>query len=328
MRILITGGTGFLGQHLARALQARGHQIAILGRNFNDVQPLLAAGTIPITPIVADLRDVDAVRQACKARDVVYHVGALSAAWGKREDFFAINVGGTEAVLAGCCEHGVKRLLYVSSPSVVFNGKDQLDATEAVTYPRRFASIYSLTKKLGEDRIHAAPAFLETVILRPKAIFGPGDRSLLPQLIAAARRKRLPQIGAGNNLVDLTYVENVAHALVLALEAPDAVGKTYTITNGEHINLWTVIRQVLQRLDLSTDLRQISLPMALAAAATMELQATLTGQEPLLTRYSAAILGRTQTYDISAAQRDLGYVPRISVAQGIEHTLASLQTTI
>jgi nucleoside-diphosphate-sugar epimerase len=322
MHILITGGTGFLGQHLAKALLIQGHQISLLGRNFRDVQPLLAAGA---TPIMADLRNTDAVRQACKHCDVVYHVGALSAAWGRRNDFFAINVGGTEAVVAGCCEHGVKRLLYVSSPSVVFDGKDQLNATEAVMYPRRFASIYSLTKKLGEDHIHAAPSSLETVILRPKAIFGPGDRSLLPQLIAAARRKRLPQIGAGTNLVDLTYVENVAHALVLALDSPDAVGQTYTITNGEHVNLWAVILLVLQRLDLPTNLRQISLPLALAAAAAMEARAALTGQEPLLTRYSAAILGRTQTYDISAAQRDLGYVPLVSVAQGIEHTLKNLQ---
>jgi len=319
MRILITGGTGFLGQYLARALLTKGHQVALMGRNFSTVQDLLAAGA---TPVGADLRDADTVRQACKSRDVVYHAGALSASWGRRRDFFAINVGGTEAVLAGCQEHGVKRLIYVSSPSVVFDGKDQLNVSEAVAYPHHFASVYSLTKKLGEDRVHAAS--LETVILRPKAIFGPGDRSLLPQLIAAARRGRLPQIGAGDNLVDLTYVENVAHALVLALDAEAAVGKTYTITNGEHVNLWMVIRRVLQQLGLSTDLRQLSLPTALLAAATMEASAAVTRQEPLLTRYSAAILGCTQTYDISAARRDLGYAPLLSVEQGIERTLEAL----
>ncbi len=321
MRILITGGTGFLGQHLARALIAQRHQVLIMGRNFSAAQDLLAAGA---TAIGADLRDGNTVRQACKACDVVYHAGALSAAWGRRRDFFAINVGGTEAILAGCREYGVKRLIYVSSPSVVFDGKDQLDATEAVAYPRRFASVYSLTKKLGEDRVHAAPASLETVILRPKAIFGPGDRSLLPQLIAAARRERLPQIGTGDNLVDLTYVENVVHALVLALDAKAAVGKTYTITNGEHINLWAVIREVLQRLELPTDLRSLSLPAARLAAGIMEASATITRQEPLLTRYAVAILGCTQTYDISAAQNDLGYVPLISVAQGIERTVEKL----
>jgi nucleoside-diphosphate-sugar epimerase len=322
MRILITGGTGFLGRHLARTLQAGGHDISLLGRDFRSVKPLLAAGT---RAVEADLRDASAVRQACVRCEVVYHAGALSAAWGRRADFFAINVGGTEAVVAGCLEAGVKRLIYVSSPSVVFDGRDQCEATEEVAYPRHFASVYSLTKKLGEDRVRAASSSLETVILRPKAIFGPGDRSLLPQLIAAARSRRLPQIGSGNNLVDLTYVENVVDALVLTLMTNKAIGNIYTITNGEHANLWATIREVLLRLALPTNLRRVSLQVALAAAAMMEVRASLTGQEPLLTRYSAAILGRTQTYDISAARRDLGYVPRVSLAEGIERTLESLR---
>ncbi len=324
MRILITGGTGFLGQHLARTLQTSGHDISILGRDFSEVKALIAAGA---RPVAVDLRDAPAVHKACIQYDAVYHVGALSAAWGRREDFFAVNVNGTEAVVAGCVEHGVKRLIYVSSPSVVFDGRDQYEVTEAVAYPSRFASVYSLTKKLGEDRVRSVSARLETVIVRPKAIFGPGDRSLLPQLVAAARRRRLPQVGTGHNLVDLTYVENVADALELALDVSAAAGKTYTITNGEHANLWATIRQVLRRLDLPTNLRRVSLPTALAVAAIMEARASLTGQEPLLTRYSAAILGRTQTYDISAARRDLGYTPRISLAEGIERTLEGLQVT-
>jgi nucleoside-diphosphate-sugar epimerase len=294
----------------------------MMGRDFSQVPPSLAKNVIPV---VCDLRDKDAVKQACHDMEAIYHVGALSAAWGKRTDFFAINVEGTRAVMEGCREHQVKRLIYVSSPSVVFTGADQQNATEALPYPRRFVSVYSLTKKLGEDLVNAAGEGLETVIVRPKAIFGPGDRTLLPQLIAAARRRRLPQIGNGLNLVDLTYVENVAEALLLALHAHTAIGKTYTITNDEHIVLWEVIRKVLQELRLSTQLRQIPLSVALAAAATMEARAALTGTEPLLTRYSAAILARTQTYDIAAAKRDLGYAPSIPVATGIERTLAALK---
>jgi 2-alkyl-3-oxoalkanoate reductase len=166
---------------------------------------------------------------------------------------------------------------------------------------------------------------LETVIVRPKAIFGPGDAALLPRLISAARQKRLPQIGNGRNLVDLTYVENVVHALLLALDAGAAVGKTYTITNDEHVPLWDVIQAVLHRLSLPAHLRSIPLSVALAAAALMEMRAARTGKEPLLTRYSAMILGRTQTYDIGAARLDLGYTPCVSVADGIERTLKSLQ---
>lgn len=329
MNVLVTGGTGFLGKHLAAALLRRDHSVRLMGRNFTPAKILLEQGAMPVA---VDLRDREAVIAACAGVEVVYHVGALSAPWGKRADFYAINVGGTEAVLAGCCAHGVRRLLYVSSPSVVFDGRDQRSAREDVPYPRRFTSIYSLTKKLGEDRANAASASsaagLETVILRPKAIFGPGDQALLPRLIAAARQQRLPQIGDGRNLVDLTYVENVVHALILASETPAAIGKTYTITNNEHVPLWEVIRLVLERLKLSASLRQIPLSVALAAASLMEMRAALTGQEPLLTRYSATILARTQTYDISAAQRDLSYAPPVSIDEAVERTLAALEEDV
>ena len=325
MDILVTGGTGFLGQHLAKALLAKGHKVHILGRNFEQtkVQELINRGAISIC---ADLRDRSAVESACKGINVICHAGALSTPWGKRADFYGINVGGTEAVITGCLAHGVRRLIYISSPSVVFDGHDQRLVSEDVPYPRHFASIYSLTKKLGEDRVNEAAATgLQTVILRPKAIFGPGDQALLPRLIAAAQRKRLPQIGDGRNLVDLTYVENVVHAILLALDADAVIGKTYTITNDEHVPLWDVIRNVLSQLNLSTNLRQMPLSIALTAASLMELHASLVGKEPLLTRYSAAILARNQTYDISAAKRDLHYAPRISTAEGIANTLEALK---
>jgi nucleoside-diphosphate-sugar epimerase len=321
MDLLVTGGTGFLGRHLAAALLRRGHRVRLLGRSFDGVGELLALGA---APLAVDLRDRAAVVAACAGADAVYHVGALSAPWGKRADFHAINVGGTEAVIEGCRRHGVGRLIYVSSPSVVFDGRDHCDLTERAPYPRRFASVYALTKKLAEDRVNAATD-LQWVILRPKAIFGPGDRALLPRMIAAARQGRLPQVGDGRNLVDLTYVENVVHALLLALGAEPAIGRTYTITNGEHIQLWDMIRIVLRRLGLPERLRRVPLRVALTAAALMELRALVTGREPLLTRYSVAILGRTQTYDISAARRDLGYAPQISVAEGVERTLAELR---
>src|SRR5436305_5411463 len=321
MDMLVTGGTGFLGRRLAMTLLERGHRVRILGRNMAAVETLLARGA---RPVVADLRHRETVSAACAGVDVVFHVGALSAPWGKRTDFFKTNVGGTEAVLAGCQAHGVKRMIYVSSPSVVFDGRVQRLLTEDAPYPRRFASIYSLTKKIGEDRVRAAQE-LETVILRPKAIFGPGDSSLLPRLIAAARQGRLPQVGDGRNLVDLTYVDNVVHALLLACEAEAAVHHTYTITNDAHVPLWEVIRLVLKRLGLSSNLRRVPTSVALAAASLMELPAALTGGERLLTRYSAAILARTQTYDISAARRDLGYMPQVSIADGIERTLEALE---
>lgn len=320
----MTGGTGFLGQHLAAVLLRQGHTVRILGRTFASVQALVAVGA---KAVPVDLRDAPAVKAACAGADVVFHVGALSAPWGKATDFYEINVGGTQSVIEGCVRHHVRRLIFVSSPSVVFDGRDQHNLTEAAPYPRRFASIYSHTKKLGEDLVHAAAEQgLATVILRPKAIFGPGDTTLLPRLIAAAQAGRLPQVGDGQNLVDLTYVDNVVHALLLAMEAPKAAGNTYFITNDEHVPLWDVIKRVLRQLGLQTELRVVPLRLMLVVARLMEVQAQLTGREPLLTRYGAAILGRTQTYNIAAAKQDLQYAPQLTVAEGIERTLRTLKS--
>ena len=323
MEILVTGGTGFLGRHLARGLLERGHGVRLMGRSFAGASDLTRAGAVPVR---ADLRDRESVIAACRGVGAVFHVGALSAPWGAARDFHDINVGGTASVLAGCREHGVRRVVYVSSPSVVFDGRDHVNLREDAPYPRRFASVYSLTKKLGEDLVNAASreGHLETVVLRPKAMFGPGDQSLLPRLVEVARRKRLPQIGDGRNLVDLTYVENVVQALLLALDSPAAPGNTYTITNGEHVPLWPTVRLVLRRTGLPDDLRPLPLPLALTIARLMEIGGTLRGTEPLLTTYTVGILARTQTYDISAASRDLGYVPQVSVADGVQRTLGRM----
>jgi 2-alkyl-3-oxoalkanoate reductase len=323
MRILVTGGTGFVGRHLVRALLGRGHHVWMLGRSLDRAQALLDAGAIAVQ---ADLRNREQIIAACARMDAVFHVGALSAPWGRSADFHAINVGGTEHVIAGCARHSVGRLIVVSSPSVLFNGRDQHLLTDAAPYPRRFISTYSATKKLAEDRVNVAiKNGLPAVILRPKAIFGPGDTTLLPRLIAAARQGRLPQIGDGRNLVDLTYVANVVQALLLALDAPKAMGRTYTITNDEHVTLWDVVKMVLRQLQIPAELRRVPVALALAGARLMEARARLLGGEPLLTRYAVAVLARTQTYDIAAARRDLGYTPAVSVADGIKRTIADFQ---
>lgn len=316
MQILVTGATGFLGSHLVDRLQQQGHHIIALGRD----RARMPRGA---RPLIADLRDRRSVIDACRDVDAVIHAGALSAPWGHHADFQAINVGGTAHVIDGCRAHGVGRLVFVSSPSVLSNGRDQCDLTDDAPYPRRPISIYSATKQRAEQLVRDAPD-VPSVIVRPKAIFGPGDTTLLPRLIAAARRGRLPQIGDGQNRVDLTYVENVVHALALAIESPRAVGHAYTITNGEHPRLWDVIRLVLRRLSLPDRLRPVPLPTMLRVARLMELIAAVTRREPLLTRYSVLVLARTQTHDIGAARSDLGYTPIVSLDDGIARTIGAL----
>ena len=318
MRILVTGATGFVGRHLVRALLRRDHVVRAFGRDPVAGRELEVEGA-EVTR--GDLRDRAAVFAACDGMEAVYHVGALSAPWGRRADFHAINVAGTGHVLAGCRTHGVRRLIHVSSPSVVFSGRDVIQSTEAAPYARRFLCDYSWSKKLAEDLVNSSG--VPAVILRPKAVFGPGDTSLLPRLTSRARAGKLPQIGSGENVIDLTYVDNVVAAMLLALTEEAALGHTYTITNGESVRLWDTIRLVLRRLGLNTNLRRIPYRLAYIFAAGLEWKARLFGGEPTLTRYLAAILGRSQTYDITAARRDLGYRPVVSVAEGLERTLAA-----
>lgn len=321
--ILVTGATGFLGGALTRTLLLHGYRVRALGRNPHRHAQLQALGA---DTRWVDLRNRSAVQNACVGVDAVVHAGALSSLWGRARDFHAINVEGTRHVVDGCVAHRIRRLVHISSPSVVFDGRDQSNATEDVAYPRRFTSVYAATKKRAEDVVRAAARQgLETVTLRPKAMFGPGDTALLPRLIRAAAAGRLAQIGNGENRVDLTYVENVVHAILLSLESPSAPGRTYTITNAEHPKLWDVVRRVLAHQRMNRTLRTVPIPLALVAASLLEARARFDGREPALTRYSVLVLARTQTYDISAARRDLGYEPIIGVDDGLERSLHAME---
>jgi nucleoside-diphosphate-sugar epimerase len=319
MRCLVTGATGFLGGHLVAELGRRGHAVLAAGRDPQKCAALEAQG---FETVAADLTDASAAARVCDGAEVVFHVAALAAPWGPYADFHAANVTATENVVRACIERGVRRLVHVSSASVIFDTRhDQMDADERQPYPSQYLSFYSLTKKLAEDAVNQAGGLLDAVILRPKAIFGPGDTALLPRLFDAARRKRLRQIGDGSNLLDMTYVVNVVDAMLLAAESPTARGRTYHVTNGERFALWPFLKRVLAAARFPADLKSVPYPIAYGSAAIMEWMARVTANEPQLTRYAVASLGRTQTYSIQAAQRDLGYAPRISIEEGLDLTI-------
>jgi nucleoside-diphosphate-sugar epimerase len=321
MRVLVTGATGFIGGHLVTALRARHDTVVAMGRDWARLRALAAIGA---TPLQTTLTDRASMSRAWEGAEAVFHVGARSAPWGDYDGFHAANVIGTRNVIEQCIEQRVPRLVHVSSPSVTFHNRDQFEIDESTPYPRRFLSPYSLTKKLAEDLVNQARDKLEVVIIRPKAVFGPGDRSLLPRIVSAAMAGRLRQVGDGRNLVDLTYVDNVVRALLLAAHRSVAAGRTYYVTNGEHVPLWPLIRTVISAHGCSADLPPASFRLAYAAASFMELWAWRTGIEPPMTRYAVAALGRSQTYNIDAARRELGYVPGPSVADGLRTTLSQI----
>jgi 2-alkyl-3-oxoalkanoate reductase len=321
VKVLVTGATGFLGVHTCRELLSRGHTVRAFGRDFSGFS---LAG---IEPFRGDLRETAAVQSACNNMDVLVHAGALSSPWGKLEEFMSVNVTGTRNVLEACVHSGVRRLVHISSPAVIFTGRDHLLERDDAPYPQTFSSHYALSKKLAEELVLESKSKPEVIVLRPKAIYGPGDRALLPRIIAAARAQRLPQIGDGKNLVDLTFVDDAVLSIACALECPmpSTSFPVYTITSGEHLKLWTVIRRLLEALGLRSNLPVMPVGAMLRLAAWLEQVAKLTRREPTLTRYSVALLARTQTYDISRAKSDLGFEPRTRLEQGLLRTLEALQ---
>ena len=319
-QVLVTGASGFLGGHLVRTLAAGGLRIIAHGRTASrlDFGPSVRACR-------GELADLTRLTEAAIGCDAVVHCAALSAPWGDPQEFMATNVTGTFNVIAAARAAGVRRLVHISSPAVVFDGRDQHRVGDDAPYPARHSSHYARTKQLAEQLVRAAGASMETVILRPKAIYGEGDRALVPRLLRAARDGRLPQIGDGQNVVDVTHVDDVVQAIECALTTGEGVGGTFLITGGEHVPLWAMIRELLEGVGLRYPARRIALPVALTAAAAMEAVAAITRREPTLTRYSALILARTQTYDIARARSLLGYAPRVTSSAGVTRTIDALR---
>jgi nucleoside-diphosphate-sugar epimerase len=325
VRAIVTGATGFIGGALARRLLADGHGVVALGRDAEKGAALREAGA---TFVPLDLIDAPGVADAFEGGDVVFHCAALSSPWGRNEAFRLANVVATENVVAASLARGVRRLVHVSTPSIYFSGRDRLNVAEDAPLPRTQTNAYAATKLLAEGVVDRAVADggLSATTIRPRAVFGPGDNAILPRLVDALERGRLPLVGAADNLTDVTYVDNVVDALLLCADAPDAFsGRKYNVTNGEPMRMWDLVRELCERLDLRYPTRRLPAPVVRSAAAAMEAAygTFAPDTEPLLTRYTAGVLSYSTTLDITAIRRDLGYEPRVSVAEGIDRFVAA-----
>jgi len=270
MHALVTGAGGFLGQYITRQLVARGDTVRALSRgNY----PFLTE--LGVESVQGDIQDASAVERACQSVDAVFHVAAIAGIWGKWQTYYGINVLGTRNVIAACRKNSVPRLIYTSSPSVTFAASDQCGIDESVPYPKRWLAHYPHTKALAEQEVLAAnSAELLTCALRPHLIWGPGDQHLIPRLLTRARAGQLRRVGAGKNLIDAVYVENAAAAHLLAadkLQASSPVcGKAYFITNGEPVNCWDWINEILTLAEVAPVTKSISYRAAYAAGAVLE----------------------------------------------------------
>lgn len=319
MKALVTGATGCLGRNLVMRLLHEGWEIHATGRNTSIGNLLKKEGSV-FYP--ANLEDKEIISELCKDKDIIFHCGALSSPWGKYQDFYNANVLGTRNIVEGCLKHGVKRLVHVSTPSIYFDFTEKHQIKEADALPVKSVNHYAATKLEAERIIDNASKEnnLPVVTIRPRAIFGPYDAAIMPRIIRLAHKGKVPLINGGEVLIDATYVDNVVESLILAASSSqNTLGKKYNITNGEPILLKELLQRSFSALDLPFKPKIIPYNIAHGMAAVMEACASLPffTNEPLLTKYGVGVFSIGQTLDISAAKKDLGYQPIISMEQGI-----------
>lgn len=325
LKVLVTGGGGFLGKAIITQLVEKKYHVRSFSRNR---YPELSS--MGIEQIQGNICNKTEIEHALRGVDLVFHTAAKAGIWGEYSDYYRTNVTGTQNVIAGCKKHHISRLIYTSSPSVVFNGSDMEGVNESVPYPATYHAYYPQTKAIAEQYvIKAAKQGLMTIILRPHLIWGPEDKHFVPRIIA--RANRLVRVGNGKNLIDTVYIDNAAEAHILAAEAlgknPKLSGSIYFISQGDPIPLWDMINHILKAAGLAPVRRSMPHSMAWLIGVTLELvyRSFNISKEPRMTRFLANELAKAHWFDISAAEKDLGYIPRISIKEGLRHLETWLQ---
>lgn len=334
--VFITGASGFIGGQLARRFLADGRRVRVLTRRSLPELESLGAEVL-----LGDLESPASLYRGCLDVGTVFHVAGRVGVWGRREEFFQTNVEGTRNIIAASQTAGVRRLVYTSSPSVVYNGGDLAGMDESAPLCTEAPSAYPTSKAEAERLVAAANSRdFGTVALRPHLVWGPGDNNLVPRILALAARGRLQIVGHGRNKVDLTHIDNVVDAHVLAEQAleNEAIvpfpkrtvgGRAYFITNGEPVVLWDWINELLRGLDRPVVTRRVSLGTAYAMGAVLETLWRVLPllSEPPMTRFVAKELATDHWFSIAAARRDLGYAPKVTMAAGLATLVAHLRSS-
>ena len=326
--VFITGASGFIGGKIAEHLLAAGRRVRALAR-----RPLPELEKLGAEVVRGDLADTAALQHGCTGAGTVFHVAGRVGVWGPADDFFQVNVTGTRNIIAACRAARVPRLVYTSSPSVVYNGGDLAGVDESAPLCTVAPCAYPTSKAAAERLVREAHSReLATVSLRPHLVWGPGDKNVVPRVLALAKAGRLKIIGSGRNKVDVTHISNVVDAHLLAEQsAATAVGgNAYFITNGEPVVLWDWINQLLRGVGIPEITKHISLGKAYAVGGVLEglwRVLPLKG-EPPMTRFVAKEMATDHWFDISAARRDLGYTPHVTMATGTAELIEHLKQNL
>ena len=319
-RILVTGAAGFLGGRVAKYLATlfNDYEIIATSRRTNRMAELLLH---KCQFIAGDLCDAQLCDEITKNVEILVHCAALSAPFGQYEWFYQSNFVATKTLLEASVANGVKRFIFISTPSIYFNYSDRFNVSEADELPKKMVNHYAQTKLLAEKLVlQTNGKGISTLALRPRAIIGAEDTVIFPRMLEAYHKGKLRIIGNSQNKCDFTCVHNVIEAIVCAINAPEnAFGEAYNITDGEAVNFWETLNFALNALGLKPPTKKIPKQLAFFVAAIMEFSAQLLGskKEPPLTRYGVGILTNHFTLDISKAISRLNYQPTMKTLEGI-----------
>lgn len=318
MKVLLTGGSGFIGGNLAKKLVNKNYNVRALVRNSSNVDELKK---LDAELCYGDLSDNQALANATKGVEVVYHCAALVSDWGKYEDFYEANVQGTKNLLDACVKKKVRKIVYISTTDVVWNYEDHIKLTENASYHKKYKHPYCKTKAEAEKEIlsYKNQNKIETTIIRPCLVWGPGDRVVLPKIVDLAINNSLYLFGSGRNLISICYIENVTDAIILAGENHKSNGGIYFINDGLKITFQDYIIELLSSLEIEWKPKKIPYFIAYNIARLLEFLTIISGskKDPLITTYVVAAMGRNLNYSIDKARSELSYEPKISLHKGL-----------
>lgn len=319
MKVLVTGGGGFIGLALVRRLIKMGLEVSTFSRSIHADHKNLG-----VKIYAGNLADYEVIEKACSGIEAVFHVAGKVGIWGSYNEFYQTNVVGTENLIRACLKTGVKKLVFTSSASVIFDGSNLEGVDESIEYPVRPVSNYTATKAIAEQLIlNANSNQLKTVSLRPHVVWGPGDTHLIPGILQRAKSGKLRKIGTKSFLIDTTFIDNLIDAEILALQSLDSnskvCGKPFFITNNEPIEIWKFINSILQTADIKPIQKAISKNYALIATCLLEKYHNTfhLKNEPYITRFVIQELCSHHWFNISAAKTMLGYKPKTSFNDGM-----------
>lgn len=316
VNVFVTGGSGFIGGKLIERLVADEHAVQALARSEASAARVAELGAEPVR---GDLSDVDSLVAGCAGAELAFHAAARAEATGTWEQFRTANVDGTRNVVEACRRAGVRRLVHLGTEAALMAGQPLVNVDETAPLRPDSPAKYPATKAAAEQLVVAAnDAKLQTVVVRPRFVWGAGDTSLLPELVAMVRAGKFAWIGGGRQLTDVAHIDNVVHGLLLAVER-GLPGEAYFVTDGEPAVFREFVTELLATQGVPAPRRSVPLPLARAVAAVSQRAwkwLPLPG-EPPLDAFAVWVSAQECTIDISKARSELGYAPVTSRAEGL-----------